>query len=71
MDYNFQYLLDLYHDDNANKSIEHSYELNKIINRVDHVVDESDDTALFHIVPVLYSMAFFVGTLIMIYKILI
>lgn len=71
MEYNFQYLLDLYHDnDKENRSLESSHELYKIMNDVDNAINKTESSRLFHIVPIFYSVTLIVGTFIMIYKIL-
>ena len=62
--YNFQYLMRLYDGDSRDFSRAQKYELDKIIDRLDECVD-ADEThykRLFHIVPVLYTMAFIIGS---------
>lgn len=66
-EYNFQYLLDICHSDNSN------YELNKIMTTVDREITGTQASAhsyLFHLVPILYSIALTSGLGIWIYKIM-
>lgn len=71
MEYNFNYLLDLY--DKCNKQVDvnmdtkDSYEFNRIINSVDKSFDQHKST-LFHITPILYSSAFIGGLSYFIYN---
>jgi hypothetical protein len=71
MEYNFNYLLDLY--DKCNKQVDvdisskDSYEFNRIINSVDKSFDQHKST-LFHITPILYSCAFIGGLSYFIYN---
>lgn len=66
-EYNFQYLLDI------SKSDENNHELNRIITAVDTQVSGSQATEysyLFHLVPILYSVAITSGLCVWTYKIM-
>jgi len=75
MEYNFQYLMDLY-DRNNKDTLDRceAYELTKIIDAVDDGLETSTYTAegrqLFYLVPVLYSLAFISGITVMLYKLM-
>lgn len=68
MEYNFQYLVDLYHGSDE------SYELKKIMHNVDKAVDKRDqghETMLFHLVAMIYGLIFISGMSVYLYKILV
>ena len=62
MDYNLNYLIDI-KDDYDN------FETNKIIRLLNMKIDNNKPNILFHLVPILYSIAFLSGTCIYVYKI--
>ncbi len=65
MEYNLNYLIDIKDDDN-------NCELNKIINTLDRKISKKNENQfLFHMVPILYSLAFISGFGVYIYKIFI
>ena len=62
MDYNLHYLIDIKDDaDNI--------ELNKIMNVLDRRISNYRNHQLFHLVPILYSLAFVSGLGVFAYKI--
>ena len=66
-EYNFQYLLDIFHAENKN------YELSKIMNAVDKEITgktASNNSYLFHLVPIMYCSAIATGLSVYIYKLL-
>ena len=66
MEYNFQYLQDLY------KTPEQfpPSDVKDFINAIDTHFQYKSNAGLLHVVPILYSMAFFVGLSVFTYKIL-
>lgn len=66
MEYSFQYLEDIYHDENN-----HSYEKYKLIDKIDNEISQHtiEYNYLYHITPILYSVTFFLGVSTFIYKI--
>jgi len=60
-EYNFQYLLDLCHYDDR------IYEYNKIMNKVDENISNTNTPLIFHLVPIMYSITFFTGLSVFIY----
>jgi hypothetical protein len=62
MEYNFNYLLDLYYRYDKNNDMESKdyYEIKAIINSVDKSFNQHKST-LFHIIPILYSSIFVGG----------
>jgi len=63
--YNFQYLLDL------NDRDDDSYELKKIIHAVDLSISKAEPNMLFHIVPILYSVAITSGIAVFAYSLIV
>lgn len=64
MNYNVQYLTELDSDEN------NSYEKNKLMSVIDKSVSNVKDKALFHIVPIVYTIACFSGICVFAYKII-
>jgi len=62
MDYNLNYLIDI-KDDNDN------FETKKIIRLIDMKISNFKSNIIFHIVPIIYSIAFISGSCVYIYKI--
>ena len=62
--YNFQYLLDLKDQE------DNTYELDRIIHAVDTRITDAKPSMLFHIVPILYSIAIATGTAVYVYALL-
>lgn len=58
-EYNFQYLLDFYNQEDTNDY--KGYELHRIRNAIDNHVSNVSPNYIFHLVPVLYSIALFCG----------
>lgn len=70
--YNFQYLMRLYDSMDTRMNRVQQYELDKIIDTIDDCMN-ADDThykRLFHIVPVLYTIAFVLGSCSYIYMLI-
>lgn len=64
MNYNVQYLTELSSDDND------SYEKHKVMRVIDKKISNVQDRALFHIVPIMYTIACFSGFCVFAYKII-
>lgn len=64
MNYNIQYLTEMCSDDND------SHEKNKLMRKIDNAVSNMKNKSLFHIVPVVYTIAFFSGFCVFAYKII-
>lgn len=64
MNYNIQYLTQIYSDEND------SYEKNKLMSVIDKKISNVNDRAIFHIVPIMYTIACFSGFCVFAYKII-
>lgn len=66
MEYSFQYIEDIYSDEN-----DHSYEKYKLIDKIDNEISQQtiENSFIYHIVPIMYSFAFILGVSTFIYKI--
>ncbi len=71
MEYNFNYIKDLYtkYSENRDASISQINEINILMDYIDERIDGAKSN-IFHIVPIVYSSVFLIGSFVFGYKIL-
>ena len=72
MEYNFNYIKDLYtkYSENSDTSLSQINEINILMDYIDERIDGVKRSNIFHIVPIVYSSVFLIGSFVFGYKIL-